>query len=175
MINELIKSYKKSRVLKYALLIVLILAAWTGGYHYSQKVKTSVPPVNVRVIYGIPKSDLQVMPTDLSNFLISDIKQSDAHNDCGDGYLSYTLLAYKTDQAKLLYGCGRGDVTPIVAKRENGKWSLLSPTNNYSNPYLPECKYVNDNKISKDIEPYCLNQSGDANKPNLELVKVTNP
>jgi hypothetical protein len=85
--------------------------------------------------------------------------------------------------AKMQYGCvaGEGGIPPgghnyILAKKLE-KWQTISPTNQWSavdGENLPSCKMINDNKVSKLLEPKCYGQP-DVHSGKPTVVLVTNP
>jgi hypothetical protein len=127
-------------------------------------------------------------PADLIAFLGADNTQCYKAN--GSGY--YKVVSEANDQfAKLQYGCtAKGGTTPlgttpayILAKKAGGKWSLISPTNQWlpvSGQDLPSCTMVNGNKVSMLVAPKCwqgpaLTGHGTTNGKAYTVESVTNP
>jgi hypothetical protein len=71
------------------------------------------------------------------------------------------VAAYTKDETQVFikYGCGAAD-SPMYAVKTDGAWKTLSPTNHFDTFGIPNCKYLTDNDISKEIAPVCVNITG---------------
>lgn len=71
------------------------------------------------------------------------------------------VAAYTKDETQVFikYGCGAAD-SPMYAVKTDGAWKTLSPTNHFDTFGIPDCKYLTDNEISKEIAPVCVNAIG---------------
>ena len=145
---------------------------------------------NLNALMALPNIvvDTANSPTDLIAFLGADNTQCYKGN--GGGY--YKVVAQANDQfAKMQYGCTTKDGTSplgssptyILAKKTNGKWSLISPSNQWL-PFggrdIPSCTMVNDNKVSKLVTPQCwqgpaLSSPSTVNLKAYSVEAVTNP
>lgn len=134
-----------------------------------------------RVLATLPNKveDASDSPVDLIAFLATDNTQ--CYKDQGNiGY--YKILAHANNQfAKMRYGCvakdaatPAGSPTYILAKKVDGKWQLISPTNEWlaksATESVPSCTMVNDNRVSKLVTPQCFI---DSQSPTFQA--VTNP
>jgi len=71
------------------------------------------------------------------------------------------VVSYTKDETQvfLKYGCGAAD-SPIYAVKTDGTWKTLSPTNHFDSFDIPDCEYLTDYGISKEIGPVCANGIG---------------
>jgi hypothetical protein len=144
---------------------------------------------NVNAVIALPNTvvDTASSPTDLIAFLGADNTQCYKANE--NGY--FKVISQVNDQfAKMQYGCSaKNSTTPlgtspayILAKKTDGKWSLISPTNQWlpiNGQDVPSCIMVNTNKVSKLITPQCwqgvvLNSSDSFNPNDVTVMPVTN-
>lgn len=111
------------------------------------------------------------VPGDLRSFL-------DSRDDCqsyrGTGSPAGVGLwgVYQVSKgkfAKIAYGCSWSLSSYIMAVKEKSGWKLLPPTE-YFAPFqgstatgaLPQCAMVDQYKIDKSIEPFCITTDGSA-------------
>jgi uncharacterized Tic20 family protein len=145
---------------------------------------------NLNALMALPNIVVDTVnsPTDLIAFLGADNTQCYKGN--GSGY--YKIVAQTNDQfAKMQYGCTAKDgTTPlgssptyILAYKIIGKWSLISPTNQWlpiNGQDTPSCTMVNNNKVSKLITSQCwqgpaLTSPSTINTKAYSIEAVTNP
>jgi len=104
-------------------------------------------------------NDKAVKRTDASvKELQAFLEREAARSGCTDQRLPFQrVVTYTQDetQAFIRYGCGAAD-SPIFAAKKDGVWRSLSPTNHFDMYNIPECTYVDENAISKDIAPVCV-------------------
>lgn len=181
MLKTLLKSYKQSKALKILGLFLILTIVWLGGYRFGTRANTATPPVSYRIFPA--NANTGDIPADLKAFLQADLSNSDKQRFCGPSYSSYQVVGFNERFAKVIQQCGgAGGGQALVLKKQNGNWSFAY-FNGISSPFdLLDCRYINGNKVSKDVEPYCLSFQGNANGPddyknikNLKLETVTNP
>ncbi len=75
----------------------------------------------------------------------------------------YQVIAATADVSQVLLGYGCGDTSArMFAVRDGDSWRFISPTNHFEMLYgLPECSYVKENAISKEVAPVCYSTKGD--------------
>ena len=68
------------------------------------------------------------------------------------------VTAWTKDESQVLlkYGCGSAD-SPMYIVKVAGKWKSISPTNHFDTFGIPECTYLDEHAISKEIAPVCVN------------------
>lgn len=113
------------------------------------------------------------IPKDLRAFLM-------AKNDCkayrgtdsptGVGLWGVYQVS-KSQYAKIAYGCSWNLSSYVMAVKQKGSWQLIKPTE-YFAPFkngvdpskgaLPFCNVLEQYKIPKDIEPFCVKADGSA-------------
>lgn len=111
------------------------------------------------------------IPTDLRKFLNN---RDDCQNYRGESTPTGVGLwgVYQVSGgkfAKISYGCSWSLTSYKMAVKQSGDWILLLPTD-YFAPFagsnsagaLPYCKVIDNYKIPKDIEPFCIKDDGSA-------------
>lgn len=94
--------------------------------------------------------------TSLQNFL-EQYGQKDIDLGCTSTY--YNVIAYTQDESQVLlnYGCGYPNAR-MFGVRSSDSWQLISPTNHFDNLGVPECTYLTEYAISREIAPVCVDQ-----------------
>lgn len=122
-----------------------------------------LPSVSVGMMQYDTTSGRAVKRTDASVKDLRAFLESEAtHSGCPDQAPGYEhVVAYTEDETQvfLKYGCGAAD-SPMYAVKTNGAWKALSPTNHFDGFGIPDCNYLTDNNISKEIAPVCVNGIG---------------
>lgn len=124
-----------------------------------------------------PTDNTVKVPKDLRAFL-EELDDCNSYKDT-DGPKGIGLWGvYQVSQgkfAKIAYGCSWSLTTYIMAIKQNDKWQLIQPTE-YFAPFkeavdpalgaLPNCPVVDQYKIPKEIESFCVTNEGTA-QPNI--------
>ena len=63
-------------------------------------------------------------------------------------------------QALVKYGCD-GPSAQLHAKYVDNEWDFISPTNKFDNFGIPECDYVEENELDKEVAPVCQRVEGE--------------
>ncbi len=117
------------------------------------------------------------VPKDLKQFLLT---QDTCKNYRGKNTPTGIGLwgVYQTSKksyAKIAYGCSWNLTNYIMAVKSGGKWQLLEPAK-YFAPFastssgsgvLPYCRALEQYKIPKDIESFCIKPDGSAEANSL--------
>lgn len=93
--------------------------------------------------------------TALRNFLTTEAAQA----GCSAQAPAYEhVIAASSDemQVMLKYGCGAAD-SPMYAVKANSTWQALSPTDHFDTFDVPDCAYVAQNHLDKEVAPVCAN------------------
>lgn len=82
--------------------------------------------------------------------------QKDIQLGCASSY--YIVRGWTTDEKQVLvnYGCSYPNAYMYVVNT-NSTWQFVSPTNEFNALGIPVCSYVNQNGISNEIAPICVN------------------
>lgn len=91
----------------------------------------------------------------LKAFLVSLVERDDTLPKCDTKY-NVVMASSDEKQVLLKYGCHYPSGT-MFAVNENGTWRTISPTNHFDMLEIPECSYVDENKIDKILAPVCVN------------------
>ena len=67
----------------------------------------------------------------------------------------YRIIKEVPNFARLGYGCNNTDAY-IIAQRKDGRWSLISPTNQFTPNGIPSCLMVDTYHISGALESKCF-------------------
>jgi hypothetical protein len=73
----------------------------------------------------------------------------------------YNVVAFTKDRSQVLlgYGCGSAEARMFAVVKDDS-WEAISPTNKFDVlTNTPECDYVKQYSISKQIAPVCFNAS----------------
>lgn len=111
------------------------------------------------------------VPRDLRTYLSN---QNDCKEYRGNGspngiglWAVYQVEASKF--AKIAYGCSSSLSSYIMAVKTEQGWQLLPPSEYFADApgdnsklFLPKCQFISDYKISKNIEPFCIESDGSA-------------
>ncbi len=175
-------------------LFVLVAAACAGGvYAWQHKKITSLNSqlTNLNAQLSDQQAAFSALPNivdvassgtaDLTAFLGSDNTQCYKQPSSGKGW--FKINKEVNDQfAQMQYGCqnsySSSTPTHILAIKTNGQWALISPTNQWTTVNgvdYPSCTMINDNKISKSLEPKCAVQTTTNGTAQTTLQDVTNP
>lgn len=167
------KSQSKSRIKSYNFFIIfaVILGMIAGvlmvKIFYQGEPKTVAQPI---VTVGVLEYDfssgkavkrhdpkIDTLRTFLNDMAVKDC--SAVHDFMEPS--QFTVVAATKDISQVLLGYGCGDVSArMFAVYENGAWRTISPTNQFDAMYaIPNCAYVKDNGISRQIAPLCYKES----------------
>jgi hypothetical protein len=147
-----------SAIVALAVLCVVLLVAYVNkNKNVSQ---TSSPSISLGAMQYDLSSGKAVKRNDPSVKTLQAFLEADAAKEgCSSQSPAYEhVVAYTKDEAQVFikYGCGAADL-PIFAVQTNGVWKMLSPTNHFDAFGIPDCTYLADNIISKEIAPVCVN------------------
>lgn len=75
--------------------------------------------------------------------------------------VNYSVMAHTEDESQVLlrYGCNHPTARTFLV-RSGSTWEGVSPTNQFDAFGIPKCEHVEDNGISKEIAPVCVNGWG---------------
>lgn len=92
----------------------------------------------------------------LRNLLTESAKKDVEHESCESSH--YTVISSTEDEKQVLlgYGCDYPGARMLAVQNE-GAWRTLSPTNRFDLFGIPECSHTDENQISKEIAPVCVN------------------
>ena len=66
----------------------------------------------------------------------------------------FEIIQQVGDYAKLGYGCTDTIATAIV-KKDQGSWTMPSPTGQFTPNRVPSCKFVEQHQVPKELAPVC--------------------
>lgn len=141
-------------ILSAALTLALIHKEKTNAGQKSPSISLGAMAYNFTDGKAVKRSDPSVKS--LKMFLEADA----AHEGCTSSAPVYEhVAAYTKDESQIFikYGCGAADSSMYGIKLD-GSWKMLSPTNHFNMFDIPDCQYVGDNNISKEIAPVCVNE-----------------
>ncbi len=98
--------------------------------------------------------------TTLRSFLTAEAKDSGCIEN-GLWPSAYSVVAFTKDRSQVLlgYGCGETEAR-MFAVLKDGSWQAISPTNKFDVlTNAPECNYIQQYSISKEIAPVCFTAS----------------
>lgn len=104
---------------------------------------------------AIKRTDTHLMS--LKSFLIAEGEKSVGPN-CNPVYHNVLMANADEKQVLLHYGCSYPSAR-MFAVRENEKWKLISPTNQFDTFGIPLCTHVDANNIDRAIAPVCVNEN----------------
>lgn len=119
-------------------------------------INVSLGPLEYQIINNQPVLRSDPAVDSLRAILMSTAKK-DIQLGCTSSY--YRVIAATSDEHQVLlnYGCSYPNAN-IFAVDSDGNWRLLSPTNEFNEFGIPLCDYVNQNGISPQVAPVCVNQ-----------------
>jgi len=127
---------------------------------YQSTRSASTPSVSVGSMGYQIVDDKAVKRTDASVQTLKQYLDEKAANEgCPSKEPAYEhVAAYTQDETQVLlkYGCG-GATSSMHLVKKSGAWASVSPTNQFDNFDIPSCKYLDENSISKEIAPVCVN------------------
>jgi len=113
----------------------------------------SLGPIEYTVKDGKATKNTNSTLTSLRSFL-----EKNAKTDCKNmGKPARYFVRASTDdvsQVLLGYGCGDSSAS-MYAVRTGDTWKFISPTNHFDTFGIPECDYVSNYVINKQIAPVC--------------------
>ncbi len=141
------------------LCVVLVFALTQKSNTDSEKPSPSISLGSMQYDFSsgkaVKRSDVSV--STLKSFLDSEATRS----GCSATEPAYEhVVAYTKDETQvfLKYGCGAAD-SPMFAVKTNDTWKALSPTNHFDGFGVPDCNYLADNSINKEVAPVCVTGS----------------
>ncbi|MDQ3065192.1 MAG: hypothetical protein M3Q36_02890 [bacterium] len=116
---------------------------------------------------AVKKTDANL--ASLRSFLIAEGEKSVGSN-CETVYHNVIVASPDEKEVLLDFGCTHPGSRMFAVQRE-GKWQLLSPTNQFDLFGIPRCEYVDSNNIDRSIAPVCTSQSLDGTSSNEYSVR----
>jgi hypothetical protein len=146
--------------------IMLVIVACLGvatWFKDSDKPAQSDPGVHISLgamqysftgATAVKRTDTTI--TGLQSFL-EHYGQKDIDLGCSSTY--YNVIAYTKDESQILlnYGCDYPNAR-MFGIRDGDSWKLISPTNHFDLFGVPECAYLAEYSISREIAPVCVGQ-----------------
>lgn len=79
--------------------------------------------------------------------------------------VNYSVMAHTEDESQLLmrFGCNHPTARMFVV-RSGDTWEDISPSNQFDTFNIPKCEHVDNNGISKEIAPVCVNGWGSGSR-----------
>lgn len=150
------------------LVIILVILAFTAWFVWSVKLHADKSYKNAQKS-AMTRAERKRLPNvvvdpghgtrDLVTFLRTNDTGCYKQPDQGTGWFRI-VKEVNASQAELEYGCsktynqGLGTPDRILAHKTDGKWKLISPTNQWVYR-IPSCTMLNDNNILAKLEPQC--------------------
>lgn len=104
---------------------------------------------------AVKRTDAHLMS--LKSFLIAEGEKSVGPN-CNPVYHNVLMASADEQQVLLNYGCSYPSAR-MFAVRENERWKLITPTNQFDTFGVPLCAHVDANSIDRTIAPICANEN----------------
>jgi hypothetical protein len=140
-------------------IMVTLIVAQSAASHdaasdYSGGQRVSLGPMSYRIVDEKAVRRADETAKSLKAFLLS-LTEKDGQQDC-DSYYNVVLTSSDEKQVLLEYGCPYPNAR-MFAVRDGSEWRTISPTNHFDIFGVPECSYVGDNQIAKELAPICVN------------------
>lgn len=147
------KSFNNKQFKRFQPAILLVVGVAAGF------LLAKVQPPNLRPdnLVWAGNSEVKV-PGDLAEFLTV---QDQCLGSDKDGVGLWSVYQVSQDKfAKVAYGCGVGLTRYVMAVKPDRKWQLLNPNEYFGANLIPKCALIDQYKIDKSIEPFCLEADG---------------
>ena len=157
------KQIDKRQTVLYGIIAILAVLCVVLIFALAQKVNTDSEKLSPSISLGSMQYDFSsgkaVKRDDASVTVLKAFLEADSVREgCSVTAPAYEhVVAYTKDETQvfLRYGCGAAD-SPMFAVKTNDTWKELSPTNHFDGFGVPDCNYLADNSISKEIAPVCV-------------------
>lgn len=151
----------KNILILYAVLGILVFTCLALVLIYNCTVAKS-PSISLGSLTYKIENDKAVKRDDVAvNDLRAFLEATAAHEGCTKQDPAYEhVIASTKDETQVFmkYGCGAAD-SPIYAIKKDGVWKTISPTDHFDLLGIPECGYLAENSISREIAPVCSDGS----------------
>jgi hypothetical protein len=161
--------HHKLKTFNFFVAFAAVLGMMAGVLMVQTFYKIQLSPSHPRVSLGMFEYDVTnqkaVKRTDdsasaLRSFLTAEAKDSGCIEN-GLWPSAYSVVAFTKDRSQVLlgYGCGETEAR-MFAVLKDGSWQAISPTNKFDVlTNAPECEYVKQYAIDKEIAPVCFTTS----------------
>ena len=158
------KSVDKTRFSLITVIVLLVALCATLTvllYGANTNLTTTAINVNLGPLEYLVINDRPLLRSDpavnsLRTFLAASA-QKDVQLGCTSSF--YRVIAATTDEHQVLlnYGCSYPNAN-MFAVYTSGNWRMISPINEFNEFGIPVCSYADQNNISSEVAPVCVNQ-----------------
>jgi hypothetical protein len=169
--NKLSKQ-RRQQLWKIGLPLGLLLAGGLSGWLIKTLIIDAVQPSNL--VWAIDET-VQV-PEDL-RYALRDQQTCKSYRGPGtpNGVGLWGVQQISQNRlAKVVHGCSWSIEGYVMVVKQAGRWQIIEPSkyfapnkNNTGQGSLPRCEILEEYKIDKAIEPFCITSKGEARANNI--------